>query len=432
MDQVPDSSIYNNGLHGYLLGSLPALNLAGSNFLVHNYRIETYKLIKRITSSKNLLITSLLCMVLCAPVYFFRITQPVDGDFGAHVEGAAFFLESGYFESGFASHPILQVLMITISKLSGGFVGLYASMLIIQVAAQGLLAGIVYHWLGNSTKNNWEYWRIAAAISVTFVAPVMLIAIVDRLFYYGYIGMANYHNPTINLLKPIALLCVIQAVGVFENQKTSWKEISISALLVIISAAIKPSFLLAFLPAIGVISILQLLRKKPIDFGQIFLGFMLPGVLVLAAQWLIMYTNEAPDNQIVWAPFLVESAFSNHLLPKFLLSVLFILQGIIVFRKELLIDQSLLLGLVMFLVGIFQNYLFAEDGRELLSGNFRWSGQIVTLLFVIIILRKSLRSKLENTSLAFWGPMSGLVTYLAHLGGGLAYYLYCLTSVHYR
>lgn len=381
----------------------------------------------------NFVLTVVICTIICSPVYYFRITQPVDSDFGGHVNYAQHFLDKGFFEPSPAAHPILQLLIIFISKINGGLFELYGSMLIVQILAQGFLAGIVYIWLGDGDKKGWEIWRIGASISVTFIAPVMLLAIKDGLFYFGYIAMANYSNPTVNLLKPIALLCIMQATDVLENGKESFTDILKSASLVIIASFIKPNFTLALLPAVLVISVYYLIIRKSISHKQILLGFILPSVLSLVTQWGIMYASKAPSNRILFAPFFLESAYSDYLLPKFLLSIPFIAQGVYVFRKHLPHDFSLLLGFLVFIFGVFQNYMFVEGGNDLLHGNFRWSGQIVTILFSIIILRKTLKEMVLGKKMySVFAKFIALVTYVSQLLGGAAYYYYCLTSMHYR
>jgi len=305
-------------------------------------------------------------------------------------------------------------------------------MLIVQVLAQGFLAGLVYIWLGDGDKKSWEIWRIGASVSVTFIAPVMLLAIKDGLYYFGYVAMANYSNPTVNLLKPAALLCIMQATDVLENDKESWKDILKSASLVVIASFIKPNFTLALLPAVLVIYVYFLISKKSISQKQLLFGFALPSILSLVVQWGIMYASKAPSNRILFAPFFLESAYSDYLLPKFLLSIPFIAQGVYVFRKQLTQDFSLLLGFLVFIFGIFQNYMFVEGGNDLLHGNFRWSGQIVTILFSIVILRKTLKEMVLNNFYGVWAKFSALVTYASQLIGGAVYYYYCLTSMHYR
>ena len=60
-------------------------------------RLQLKTTLKRI-NWRNLLIVFVLCAVLSFPVYYTRITQPVEGDFGSHVRHAEEFLTDGFFQ----------------------------------------------------------------------------------------------------------------------------------------------------------------------------------------------------------------------------------------------------------------------------------------------------------------------------------------------
>jgi len=394
-------------------------------------RLQLKITLKRV-NWRNLVIVFVLCAVLSFPVYYTRITHPVEGDFGSHVRHAEEYLANGFFQPVPRSHPLLQYMMIGISKLAGGVFGLYGSLLIIQVFVQGLIGGIVYLWLGDANRKSWEWWRVGISVSLTFLAPVMLLALVDGLYYYGYIGLANYHNPTIHLLKPFALLCLVLALKGLEKARNRWWVVAASAVLVVLSSLIKPNFILVFVPALGLLSLYRLLRKQTLDLRLMIFGFAMPSIAVLIWQWAITYQGGDYGNSIALAPLALESAYSNFLFPKFLLSSLFVLQGLWVFRKVLIKEPILFLGWMTLLIGVFQNYMLIENGPEMLSGNFRWSGQIALFLMVVILVRHSARCFIAENQGKTWQKMLGLGTYLAHLGGGIVYYLYCLTSIHYR
>ena len=86
----------------------------------------------------------------------------------------------------------------------------------------------------------------------------------------------------------------------------------------------------------------------------------------------------------------------------------------------------------MFSIGIFQTYFLAESGERMLHANFGWSGQIALFLLIVIILRKSLIFYFTDKIQSNLEKLAGLITYSMHLAGGIAYYLYCLFSIHYR
>ena len=247
--------------------------------------------------------------------------------------------------------------------------------------------------LERADRKHWDWLRAGAAVTLTFVAPIMLLAFQDGLFYYGYIGLANYHNPTIHLLKPIALISLLFAIRAINGEGSSWKAITLAAFVIAISSWLKPNYVMAILPALGLTVILRKLQHRKLDFKMLIFGFALPGITVLFIQWLIAYYFGDPNEGIILAPFVVEGSYSGNLLLKFFLSCLFPLTVLFISRRRLLLDSNLLVGWTGFLVGTAQFYLLAEGGQRMFDANFRWSGQIMLFLLFAVTVRWLLREK---------------------------------------
>ena len=152
----------------------------------------------------------------------------------------------------------------------------------------------------------------------------MVFVFWDKLFYLGYIGLATYHNPTIHLLQPVALLSFLLAVRVLTSFCSSWKVVLSSTLLIIFSALIKPNYLLCILPALGLMVVIRLLWNKPVDWRLLIAGFLAPGTLILLVQLFLTYYLPGNDaSSIIFDPLAVMRGYSGYLLPKFFLSILF-------------------------------------------------------------------------------------------------------------
>jgi hypothetical protein len=380
-----------------------------------------------------ILILALVTAAACSPIYYHRITVPVDTDYGSHVRFTQEMLNGQGLDPLTLSHPLLQLILAAMHFVTGGHLGLYAALLILQVLVQVITALILYFWFGHGgERRHWDWLRAAAAFSLTFVAPIMLLAFQDEQFYYGYIGLANYHNPTIHLLRPFALLSLMYAVGAAGGVRSSWSSVSLAALWLTLSTWIKPNYALSILPALGLVVIIRWLQRRHLDWRMLIFGFALPGLGMLLIQWLIAYYYGDQGEGIILAPFLVESSYSGNLGLKFLLSCLFPLLVLFIARRNLLEDSGLFMGWAGFLVGAGQFYFLAEGGRRMYDGNFRWSGQIMLFLLFAIALRWLLREKVLARGLRLWERISLSAAYLAQLGGGVAYYIYCMVSIHYR
>jgi hypothetical protein len=381
---------------------------------------------------KVILALVLVTALACAPIYYHRIAVPVDTDYGTHVKVTQQLLAGEPINPLNLSHPMIQLILAGMHLATAKKLGLYASLMIVQVLVQVLTALLLYAWFGSADRKHWDWLRAGAAVSLTFVAPIMLLAFQDGLFYYGYIGMANYHNPTIHLLKPVALLSLIFAIRAAGGERSGWRDVGLAALWITLSTWIKPNYALAILPALALVGFVRWLQRRQVDLRMLVFGFALPAVVMLFIQWLIAYYYGDPGEAIILAPFVVEGSYSGNLALKFLLSSLFPLLVLFIARRKLLDDSSLLVGWAGFLAGAAQFYLLAEGGQRMFDGNFRWSGQIMLFLLFAVTVRWLLREKILAGGIRLWEKISSYGVYLAHLGGGAAYYIYCMLSIHYR
>jgi hypothetical protein len=381
---------------------------------------------------KVILVTVLITAAVFSPVYFHRIADPVDTDYGSHIYFTQLMLDGQGLDPLNLAHPIIQFILAGMHIASFHILSLYSSLMVLQVLVQIITVLILYLWFGPSEQKNWDWLRAGAAISVTLVAPVMLLAFSDGLFYYGYIGLANYHNPTIHLLKPVALLSFMYAIRAISGERFQWGSIILSALWITLSTWIKPNYALSILPALGMLIGLRLLQRKFFDWKILILGFYLPALCSLTAQWLIAYYWGDPGEGIVFAPFSVEGAFSQHLAIKLILSIIFPLAVLVIARKKLWTDPGFLVGWVGFVVGVVQVYFLAEGGERMLHGNFRWSGQIMLFLLFAVSIRWWLKEKIYKSGKNLYETLAVYESYIAHVVGGIAYYIYCMTSIHYR
>jgi len=371
-----------------------------------------------------ILAMALATILITVPVYVYRIYFAVS-DFPKHILPAKLILEKQYqqISVAFLSHPAYQLLLVGIHLLTFRKAGMYAIAVLIQVVVQILTVLIIYWWFGRDRwKRNWL--RALWAVSLTLVAPIMVLVFWDKLFYLGYIGLATYHNPTIHLLQPVALLSFLLAVRVFTQFSNSWKVVLSSALLVILSALIKPNYLLCILPALGLMAVICLIRKRPIDWRLLIAGFLAPSALILLVQLVLTYYLPGNDaSSIIFDPLGVMSGYSGYLLPKFFLSILFPLVVLLFNFRGVLRNNTLILAWVGFLAGVLQMYFLAESGSRFLDGNFLWGAQIMSFILFVASARFLWTEKLATEKFSTREKTVVLVIYAAHFLAGIAYYV---------
>src|SRR5690606_10371708 len=98
-----------------------------------------------------------------------------------------------------------------------------------------------------------------------------------------------YHNPTIVLLKPLALGLFLYAVGVFSAQghfhtRGAWAA---AFVLTVLCGLAKPNYLIVLLPTLGLVTVYRLLKKQPVNW-PLLLSIALPAVVLLGLQFFML------------------------------------------------------------------------------------------------------------------------------------------------
>ncbi len=88
------------------------------------------------------------------------------------------------------------------------------------------------------------------AFSLMIIAPINVFTLYQQNLYHGYIVPNAYHNPTMVLLKPIALLHFFLSLRLISQKKDHLLDILILALLTVFSALAKPNYLIVWLPVV--------------------------------------------------------------------------------------------------------------------------------------------------------------------------------------
>jgi hypothetical protein len=379
-----------------------------------------------------ILILVVLVTAIAVPIYSYRILSPVDGDYGSHIMLTIQFMKKEFIARDL-TNPGLQLLLYFIfwlfHKVS---VSLWTLLIVEQVCAQVATALIIFFWIGRLQGRWGEWWRVLAAVSLTIVAPIALYIPLDGRFYYGYIGLANYHNPTIHLLRPLALASFILVLRAFEHPTNATWKVVLSAFLIIAASLVKPSYGLSVFPAVIILAALYLWQKKKFEKRMLIGGLVIPGGLILAAQSVIVLFFSGTNTEgIVIQPFAVEKAFSHYLLAKFFLSILFPLIILILNFRSSLKNPSSQLAWIAFIAGASQMYFLAEEGNNFYYGNFRWSAQIALFLLFVASLRFFLQKVLMIGKFNFKKDLLPILIYLLNIAFGILYYVHCMTSPHY-
>jgi hypothetical protein len=254
-------------------------------------------------------------------------------------------------------------------------------------AVAGALATYAFWIRQLPGQNARDYWfAVLWSLGLQVAGPITLATIWANNFYWGYIYPAStYHNPTIVLLKPLAMVSFALTFQALERSMTArpGRELLLGLSAArMLSALAKPNWLLCFLPGLVLTIVLDSrLRGRP--WAWCVTGAaILSGLSVLAWQYAFLYGHSGAD-RITFTPQKWLSTYGSLAPVKLMLSVAFPVSVLVLFWNDL--RKSLLLWLAWstFGVSLLIAYGFSETGWRAGDDNLGWSAQIA--LFVLFV-----------------------------------------------
>lgn len=239
-----------------------------------------------------------------------------------------------------------------------------------------------------------KYYHLTERVSVglaiinMFIGPLFIPGISQN-YYLGQFTANPWHNPTILMIKPLAvftffLYCyLVQERSKSENFKKQNILFVVLTLCLLFGAWMKPSFYQAFVPALFVFCIVDLIKTKGASLKfDIKTGFAVLPVCVLALiQYIVSFDNT--ENGIIWAPGCVWESLSDNIGLSFFLSMAFPLFILILSKGKMLKSVDGLLSVLFFLTsfGMFACLSFSEHGDY---GDFLWAVYLAVLMLFIV------------------------------------------------
>ncbi len=187
---------------------------------------------------------------------------------------------------------------------------------------------------------------------------------------------------------------------------------------------------MTLLPALGLMVLYWLFKRKPIDWKLLIFGLGLPALVVLSFQYILTYVNGSPGAKIVFMPLAVARTLSSYIAIKFFLSILFPLVISCVLLKRALRDQEMILAWLGFAVGAAQYFLLAEL-PGLAHANFVWGAQISLFVLFAVTARFLLKQNYQVKKLVNPRALLAYLVYLPHIIAGVSYYIFCYVTPHY-
>ena len=233
-------------------------------------------------------------------------------------------------------------------------------------------------------------------VALLVASPVNLLTLHSHRLYLGYIGIATYHNPTVILLKPLALGLFLAVEGSIRRENAGARDVLLVAALSALGTMAKPSFALCFLPAMTLWLVYRTATRRTglAVSARCLAAALVPSVIILVIQYLTQYGTDGAD-KVIWAPFQAIRLYVHpypYVAAFYLLSILFPLLYALLFRTPPERDSGLSLAWLSFLAGSVLLYAFAESGRRFSHLNFAWSAQVALFVLFVVTAAKLLES----------------------------------------
>ncbi len=349
------------------------------------------------------------------PIFHANIFIPGRlNDFADHIAFAELLAAGREIPPHILAHSLLQWLILMVSRVLG--VSVQWAALGVMMGANLLSTLLVFGLVRTGSRQAPARLAAAAAAAMLFVSPIAFYLWQDGFYYLGYVGVVTFHNPTIILLRPLALVNFIllpQVLG--EGRAPAWVFWA-AAITSLLATFIKPNYAICALPVLGLAAGAALLRGKSVRWGLIAGGFIIPTVGMLAWQFLTTYGSESDG--ILFAPLAVMHSYTTLGLPlRFLGSIWFPLLTCALFWRAAREDVLTRWGWAIFALGAFFTYFMAEGGERFQHGNFGWSGEIGLYLLFAAVLALLAR---QPRGWCWW--VCALAGLLPHVAFGVAYY----------
>lgn len=294
--------------------------------------------------------------------------------------------------------------------------------------------------LSHFSKKNKEYLYLLMTV-ILMIMTAIYIPFFNKNLYIGQANCGVWHNVTLLMVKPFALVSLFTIVKYFETNQFKWMFSSIFVILLSIYA--KPSFIIAFLPALSIFFLLFMMRKMKyniLDFFSniisvfkrfkqeiiflIIIAFL--SVLILWGQYTSTYTGVGTQNKIIFDFLGVWSLYTPNIFISLLLTYLFPITVLFFINHKK--SNTYQLSLVLTIVSVLLFACFAEEGQRYEHGNFGWSQQIAVQMFFIMSLVEYAKNYFK---LVKWKRYILSITLLLHIISGTYYLIKILKGLSY-
>jgi hypothetical protein len=370
--------------------------------------------------------------VVAAGLFGLVTSRSVEPDYALHARWARDLAEKGLI---LVPHPLFHVLTIAVRaflplrladlvqpglEAAGADRSYVVAALVVGTASYVALALVLHRRIleeapGSGTPA--EDWASAGwALALLLVAPITVFTWPTHQLYLGYVAPNVFHSPTVALLKPLAVAWFWTVARPGREGGRGWVA---AALLAGGATLAKPSFTVAFVPALALWLALARWLPRAVDARAARASLVVGGMILAGQAW----ARGSQPSLLVFQPLEVMGYYSERWqMPLFLvLSIAFPLCVALAGWPASRRDGPLTLAWLVFGIAAACGYLLAEAPPHTGDGNWLWSGQVALfVLFAQSIL--FLRSRGPDASPSKRRRQACAVAFTLHLACGLVWF----------
>jgi hypothetical protein len=349
-------------------------------------------------------------------------------DYPAHIKSAIALEETGQFDRP-RPQFLYHISLILLNRLIPSKYDAVAATLLslICYVAVGMIIFRLINPLFSRTKP-----RIRVVVPVLLTLALMLVGPVNILtwqqqnLYLGYFVPYSYHNPTVILLRPFALILFLLGLRAFADLKANSRLIVLAAVFAVLSTIAKPNYGIALIPALILFTLYFLYRKFYFNW-RLLAALILPIIAVLG--WQYIFYHDQGMGGFEFAPLKIVLYFSqSNLLVEFLLSIIFPVAVYGFYFQKARHSLSLNLAWLVFGFAVLYAYLLAEK-TDWTDGNFLWGIEVALMILFVFSAIFFIQLIIAESPVRRWSWQVIACTFVfaLHLVGGVIFYISSLS-----
>lgn len=337
------------------------------------------------------------------------------------------------------SYFLFHITIIALHNISLGLLSLQFSTILLIFCIILLLCTMVWNMSASILPH--PLFLVGAVLFFLMFAPIPLLFMSDAHMYFGYVATNVYHNPTVLMLKPFALmhLLLLQILLTQEhsnNDLVLWRVFWGVTLLTVLA---KASYIIVMLPALGLFVGWRLIHQHP-HWRHNMMTLIVMGsaaAVPIIFQYMLLYDSGTRQLGIRnFSPMIAQSWFLyGGLIIKLFGSFAFMISLRLVVPDILKKIEIQLLGIA---TAISLAYIFVLcEGRGCMNndfvignwGNFGWSVQICLFLLLFAGIRYLAIATVQQKGNHRWYFFTPYVIAVLHIVSGFFWVLRNMTNL---